>query len=79
MTTLNDIYRHYAPHKKIIKKQDVQHDDIEEFDGEVTGYAMQAPLPESNGKVGIYDPSHEGKKLQKQLQNIMHYERLSEI
>jgi len=78
MTTLNDIYRHYAPHKKIIKKQDVQHDDIEEF-GEVTGYAMQAPLPESNGKVDIYDPSHEGKKLQKQLQNIMHYERLSEI
>ncbi|KYN42387.1 hypothetical protein ALC56_03147 [Trachymyrmex septentrionalis] len=63
MTTLNDIYRHYAPHKKIIKKQDVQHDDIEEFDGEVTGYAMQAPLPESNGKVGIYDPPHEDDML----------------
>ncbi|XP_018402712.1 PREDICTED: uncharacterized protein LOC108779735 [Cyphomyrmex costatus] len=58
MTTLNDVYRHYAPHKIIKKKQDIQHDDIEEFDGEVTGYAMQAPLP-SNGKVGIYDPSHE--------------------
>ncbi|XP_011698982.1 PREDICTED: uncharacterized protein LOC105456550 isoform X2 [Wasmannia auropunctata] len=58
-TTLNDVYRHYAPHKKIRKKQDVvQHDDIEEFDGEVTGYAMQAPLP-SNGKVGVYEPSHE--------------------
>ncbi|EFN75384.1 hypothetical protein EAI_06168 [Harpegnathos saltator] len=57
-TTLDDVYRHYtAPHKKITKKQDVQHEDIEEFDGEVTGYAMQAPLP--SGKVGLYDPSHE--------------------
>jgi len=61
-TTLNDVYRHYAPRNKIRKN-----DDIEEFDGEVTGYAMQAPLP-SNGKVGIYEP-HEGR-LQKQLQNI---------
>lgn len=64
------MYRHYAPHKKIKKKQDVQNDDIEEFDGEVTGYAMQAPLP-SNGKVGVYEPSHEGR-LQKLLQNITH-------
>ncbi|XP_077271084.1 uncharacterized protein LOC143902229 [Temnothorax americanus] len=59
-TTLNDVYRHYAPRKKMKKKQDVQQhdDDIEEFDGEVTGFAMQAPLP-SNGKVGVYEPSHE--------------------
>jgi len=68
------VYRHYTPHKKIRKKQD---DDIEEFDGEVTGYAMQAPLP-SNGKVGIYGPPHEGR-LQKQLQNIAYYERLAEM
>lgn len=53
------MYRHYAPHKKIKKKQDVQ-DDIEEFDGEVTGYAMQAPLP--SGKVGFYEPSHGGEE-----------------
>lgn len=54
------MYRHYAPHKKIKKKQDV-HDDIEEFDGEVTGYAMPAPLP--SGKVGLYEPSPEGEIL----------------
>ncbi|XP_032667378.1 uncharacterized protein LOC116842365 [Odontomachus brunneus] len=60
-TTLDDIYRHYAPRKKIMKKQDGQHKDIEEFDGEVTGYAMQAPLP--SGKVGFYEPSHEGDML----------------
>lgn len=56
---MDDIYRHYAPRKKITKKQDAQHEDIEEFDGEVTGYAMEAPLP--SGKVGLYEPSHEGK------------------
>ncbi|XP_028050783.1 uncharacterized protein LOC105830334 [Monomorium pharaonis] len=62
-TTLNDVYRHYVPHKKIKKKQDVQRDDIEEFDGEVTGYAMQAPVP-SNGKIGVYgDTSHEDDML----------------
>ncbi|KAL0104582.1 hypothetical protein PUN28_017376 [Cardiocondyla obscurior] len=61
-TTLNDVYQHVAPRKKIKKKQDVQRDDIEEFDGEVTGFAMQAPLP-SNGKVGVYEPSHEDDML----------------
>jgi len=58
---LDDVYRHYAPHKKIKKKQDVQQDDIEEFDGEVTGYAMQAPMP--SGKVGFSEPP--GGKSQK--------------
>lgn len=58
-TTLDDIYRHYVPRKRVMKKQDVQPEDIEEFDGEVTGFAMQAPLP--SGKVGFYEPSHEGK------------------
>ncbi|KAG7190974.1 hypothetical protein KM043_007023 [Ampulex compressa] len=53
-TTLDDIYQHYAPHKKMRKKQGVLHDkNVEEFDGEVTGYAMQAPLP--SGKVGYYE------------------------
>ncbi|XP_011873708.1 PREDICTED: uncharacterized protein LOC105565271 [Vollenhovia emeryi] len=61
-TTLNDVYRHYTPRKKMKRKQDVQHDDIEEFDGEVTGYAMQAPLP-SNGKAGVYEPSQEDDML----------------
>lgn len=69
------MYQHYAPRKKIRRKQDVQHDDIEEFDGEVTGYAMQAPLP-SNGKVGVYEPSHEGK-LQKLLRDIARRKDLS--
>lgn len=55
-TTLDDVYRHYAPHKKIKKKQDVQDDDVEEFDGDVTGYAVQANLP---GK--FYRPPHEGR------------------
>jgi len=55
---LDDVYRHYAPHKKIKKKQDVQ-DDIEEFDGEVTGYAMQAPMP--SGKVGFSEQPPGGK------------------
>nr|XP_012228917.1 PREDICTED: uncharacterized protein LOC105675976 [Linepithema humile] len=63
-TTLDDVYRHYAPHKKIKKKQDVQ-DDIEEFDGEVTGYAMQAPLP--SGKVGFYEPSHGGEEFRNDM------------
>lgn len=57
-TTLDDVYRHYAPSKKITKKQGFQLDygaGIEEFDGEVTGYAMQAPAPAiSSGKVGPY-------------------------
>ncbi|CAD6215531.1 GSCOCG00000340001-RA-CDS [Cotesia congregata] len=44
-TTLNDVYRHYAPKNKISKKfgQSYVH-GIEEFDGEVTGYAMPAPV-----------------------------------
>ncbi|XP_011153166.1 uncharacterized protein LOC105191446 isoform X2 [Harpegnathos saltator] len=71
-TTLDDVYRHYtAPHKKITKKQDVQHEDIEEFDGEVTGYAMQAPLP--SGKVGLYDPSHEGDMSPSAGHHSFHY------
>ncbi|KAK2588626.1 hypothetical protein KPH14_006394 [Odynerus spinipes] len=57
-TTLDDIYRHYSPHKVLKKKQGAQHDhNIEEFDGEVTGYAMQAPLP--SGKIGVYEPPNE--------------------
>lgn len=44
-TTLNDVYRHYAPKQKITKKfgQNYVH-GIEEFDGEVTGYAVPAPI-----------------------------------
>lgn len=59
MTTLNDVYQHYMPHKEIRKKQDVQYEDkIEEFDGEVTGYAMQAPMP--SGKVAVYNQPYQG-------------------
>lgn len=54
-TTLDDVYRHYSPRKAFKKKQGVKYDhDIEEFDGEVTGFAMQAPLP--SGKIGVYEP-----------------------
>ncbi|XP_015184898.1 PREDICTED: uncharacterized protein LOC107070868 [Polistes dominula] len=59
-TTLDDIYRHYSPRKVLTKKQGVQYDqDVGEFDGEVTGYAMQAPLPST--KIGVYEhPSESG-------------------
>ncbi|XP_029661693.1 uncharacterized protein LOC115234629 [Formica exsecta] len=70
-TTLDDVYRHYAPHKKIKKKQDVREDDIDEFDGEVTGYAMQAPLP--SGKVGFYRPPHEGDRSSSSSEHSFHY------
>ncbi|XP_043275937.1 uncharacterized protein [Venturia canescens] len=53
-TTLDDVYRHYAPSKKMRKKVSsrypqrgtsvLQAHNIEEFDGEVTGYAMPAPI-----------------------------------
>lgn len=56
---LHDVYRHYVPHKKIRKKEDVQHSDIDEFDGEVTGYAVEAPVP--SGKVGLYESLPKGK------------------
>ncbi|XP_023288111.1 uncharacterized protein LOC105701640 [Orussus abietinus] len=52
-TTLDDIYRHYAPRKKTKKKGKLDRLDgteIDEFDGEVTGFAMPAPLP--SGKIG---------------------------
>ncbi|XP_046740513.1 uncharacterized protein LOC124407944 [Diprion similis] len=62
-TTLDDIYRHYAPRPKepkIKKKQfaDRRYDDEEEedeYDGAVTGFAMPAPI--STGKIGGFDPS----------------------
>ncbi|XP_066582224.1 uncharacterized protein [Prorops nasuta] len=54
-TTLDDVYRHYAPHKKLKKKQGFEEETFEEFDGEVTGFAVQAPLPTT--KVGYYEPS----------------------
>ncbi|KAL6434091.1 hypothetical protein ACFW04_005914 [Cataglyphis niger] len=70
-TTLDDVYRHYAPHKKIKKKQDIREDDIDEFDGEVTGYAMQAPLP--SGKVGFYRSPHEGDRSSSASEHSFHY------
>ncbi|XP_076629944.1 uncharacterized protein LOC143346078 [Colletes latitarsis] len=56
-TTLDDVYRHYIPHKKMDKMQGHRDGNIEEFDGEVTGYAMQAPLP--SGKIGFYEGPNE--------------------
>lgn len=57
---MDDVYRHYIPHK-MNKMQGSLDGNIEEFDGEVTGYAMQAPLP--SGKVGFYEgPSEEDGK-----------------
>ncbi|CAK9824190.1 hypothetical protein ANTRET_LOCUS2398 [Anthophora retusa] len=56
-TTLDDIYRHYAPRKKMKKKYGVHEESFDEFDGEVTGYAMQAPLP--TDKVGFLEAQHE--------------------
>ncbi|XP_029162004.1 uncharacterized protein LOC114933541 [Nylanderia fulva] len=67
-TTLDDIYRHYAPHKKLKKKQDVREDDIDEFDGDVTGFAMQAPA-----KMGFYRPSHEGDRSSSSSEHSYHY------
>nr|XP_031837918.1 uncharacterized protein LOC116429291 [Nomia melanderi] len=56
-TTLDDVYRHYIPRKKMSTMQGSKDDNLEEFDGEVTGYAMQAPLP--SGKVGYYEEPSE--------------------
>ncbi|XP_043507926.1 uncharacterized protein LOC122527636 [Frieseomelitta varia] len=56
-TTLDDVYRHYIPQRKIKKKHGAHDENFEEFDGEVTGYAMQASLP--SGKVGFYEPQNE--------------------
>ncbi|XP_063989767.1 uncharacterized protein LOC135169029 [Diachasmimorpha longicaudata] len=64
-TTLDDVYRHYMPkklHKKTSKKG-IPH-DFEEFDGEVTGYALPAPIaplvPIAPGKIGsFYDDGDE--------------------
>ncbi|XP_015127758.2 uncharacterized protein LOC107048844 [Diachasma alloeum] len=61
-TTLDDVYRHYMPkkvHKKISKKG-IPH-NFEQFDGEVTGYAMPAPMaPIAPGKIGsFYDDGEE--------------------
>lgn len=55
------MYRHYAPRRKM-NKVHTGDENIEDFDGEVTGYAMQAPLP--SGKVGYYEDTSEddGKK-----------------
>ncbi|XP_017882837.2 uncharacterized protein LOC108626604 [Ceratina calcarata] len=52
-TTLDDVYRHYAPQKKMKRKHGGRDDNFNDFDGEVTGFAMQAPLP--SGKVGLYE------------------------
>ncbi|XP_016836835.2 uncharacterized protein LOC103315533 [Nasonia vitripennis] len=54
-TTLDDIYRHYAPHKVLKKKHEVHEDpepegEIEEFEGELTGYSMPSPM--NTGKMG---------------------------
>lgn len=54
---MDDVYRHYVPQKKIKKKHGTHDENFEEFDGEVTGYAMQAPLP--SGKVGFFDEQNE--------------------
>lgn len=62
-TTLDDVYRHYAPRKKLRKKNGYRHSAnlptsipnegiIDEFDGEVTGYAMPAPV--NSDKTGSY-------------------------
>ncbi|CAD1481168.1 unnamed protein product, partial [Heterotrigona itama] len=56
-TTLDDVYRHYIPQRKIKKKHGAHDENFEEFDGEVTGYAMQASLP--SGKVGFYGEQNE--------------------
>ncbi|CAL7937454.1 unnamed protein product [Xylocopa violacea] len=56
-TTLDDVYRHYAPQKKIKKKNGGRNENFEDFDGEVTGYAMQAPLP--SGKISFYEGHNE--------------------
>ncbi|XP_011313840.1 uncharacterized protein [Fopius arisanus] len=58
-TTLDDVYRHYMPkkvQKKILKKGIVH--DFEQFDGEVTGYAMPGPV--APGKIGSYYDEGEG-------------------
>ncbi|KAK0167917.1 hypothetical protein PV327_001771 [Microctonus hyperodae] len=54
-TTLDDVYRHYAPRKKLRKKISIPNlsHNIEDFDGEVTGFAMPAHV--SPDKTGYYD------------------------
>ncbi|XP_044005096.1 uncharacterized protein LOC122850132 [Aphidius gifuensis] len=51
-TTLNDVYRHYMPHKKINKRIGIKRKPygFDDFDGDVTGYAVPAPM--SPDKVG---------------------------
>uniref|UniRef100_A0ABD2WTB1 Uncharacterized protein n=1 Tax=Trichogramma kaykai TaxID=54128 RepID=A0ABD2WTB1_9HYME len=53
-TTLDDIYRHYAPNKVFKKKQEIHENledegEIEEFEGELTGYTV--PSRHSVGKI----------------------------
>ncbi|CAB0036034.1 unnamed protein product [Trichogramma brassicae] len=60
-TTLDDIYRHYAPNKVFKKKQEIHENledegEIEEFEGELTGYTV--PSRHSVGKI-----SKPGKEL----------------
>ncbi|KAJ8673385.1 hypothetical protein QAD02_004647 [Eretmocerus hayati] len=59
-TTLDDVYRHYAPHKTFSKKFEVHEDpepdgEIAEFEGELTGFAMPASI--STTKIGNPPPS----------------------
>ncbi|XP_024945353.1 uncharacterized protein LOC107272229 isoform X2 [Cephus cinctus] len=61
-TTLDDIYRHYAPRRRGTKSKDVRRDDedddeLDDFDGEVTGYVLPARLP--SGKIGNSFDFHE--------------------
>ncbi|XP_011501620.1 PREDICTED: uncharacterized protein LOC105365210 [Ceratosolen solmsi marchali] len=54
-TTLDDIYRHYSPSNTFNKKHEVYEDsesegDIEEFEGEISGYSVPSPI--STGKIG---------------------------
>ena len=71
---MNDVYRHYAPRKKIKNKYTVHpEDDFDDFDGEITGYAVPVPMSSEKGKhsnLGFLEARTNSFKLLKNIVSI---------
>ncbi|XP_051156374.1 uncharacterized protein LOC127278614 [Leptopilina boulardi] len=50
-TTLNDVYQHYSPQRRMKVKTSVRpEDDFQDYDGEVTSYGVPMPVPPEKSK-----------------------------
>lgn len=50
-TTLNDVYQHYSPQRRMKVKTSVRpEDDFQDYDGEVTSYGVPMPVPSEKSK-----------------------------